>query len=77
VMAIHLPGDGEKIELLRTRAQDRGLEMPHATAQWMLARLPRDVGTLLEALDRLDRQSMIVKRRLTIPFVREVLAESY
>ncbi|MFO7809639.1 DnaA regulatory inactivator Hda [Guyparkeria sp.] len=75
VMAVHLPGDGEKIELLRSRAQARGLEMPHGTAQWMLGHLPRDVGTLLEALDRLDRESMIAKRRLTIPFVREVLIE--
>ncbi len=76
VMAVHLPGDGEKIELLRARAQARGLEMPHGTAQWMLAHLPRDVGTLLDALDRLDRESMIAKRRLTIPFVREVLIEA-
>ena len=76
VMAVHLPGDGEKIELLRSRAQARGLEMPHGTAQWMLAHLPRDVGTLLKALDRLDRESMIAKRRLTIPFVREVLVET-
>ncbi|MCL7751469.1 DnaA regulatory inactivator Hda [Guyparkeria hydrothermalis] len=75
MMAVHLPGDGEKIELLRARAQARGLEMPHGTAQWMLAHLPRDVGTLLDALDRLDRESMIAKRRLTIPFVREVLIE--
>ncbi|HER35158.1 MAG: DnaA regulatory inactivator Hda [Halothiobacillaceae bacterium] len=76
VMAVHLPGDGEKIELLRARAQARGLSMPHATAQWMLAHLPRDLGTLLDALDRLDRESMIAKRRLTIPFLREVLVES-
>ncbi|QGT77942.1 DnaA regulatory inactivator Hda [Guyparkeria halophila] len=75
VMAVHLPGDGEKIELLRARAQARGLEMPHGTAQWMLGHLPRDVGTLLDALDRLDRESMIAKRRLTIPFVRAVLIE--
>lgn len=75
VMAVHLPGDGEKIELLRARARERGLAMPHGTARWMLAHLPRDVGTLLEALDRLDRASMIAKRRLTIPFLREVLIE--
>jgi DnaA family protein len=75
VMTVHLPGDGEKIELLRARAQARGLEMPHGTAQWMLGHLPRDVGTLLDALGRLDRESMIAKRRLTIPFVREVLVE--
>ncbi|MFI9651161.1 DnaA regulatory inactivator Hda [Guyparkeria halopsychrophila] len=75
VMTVHLPGDGEKIELLRARAQARGLEMPHGTAQWMLGHLPRDVGTLLDALGRLDRESMIAKRRLTIPFLREVLVE--
>lgn len=73
VMAIHPPADGEKIELLRSRAQARGLELPYATAQWMLAHLPRDIGTLLEVMERLDRESMIAKRRLTIPFVKNVL----
>ncbi len=73
VMAIHPPTDAEKIELLRSRAQGRGLELPYATAQWMLAHLPRDIGTLLEVMERLDRESMIAKRRLTIPFVKDVL----
>lgn len=73
VMAIHPPTDGEKIELLRSRAQARGLELPYATAQWMLAHLPRDIGTLLEMMERLDRESLIAKRRLTIPFVKNVL----
>ncbi len=73
IMAIHPPTDGEKIELLRNRAQARGLELPYAAAQWMLAHLPRDLGTLLGSLDQLDRQSMIAQRRLTIPFVKEAL----
>lgn len=75
VLAIHPPTDGEKIELLRSRAQARGLELPYATAQWMLAHLPRDIGTLLEMMERLDRESLIAKRRLTIPFVKDVLED--
>ncbi|MFO7582650.1 DnaA regulatory inactivator Hda [Guyparkeria sp.] len=75
VLPVHLPTDAEKIELLRGWAQERGLELPHVTAQWMLAHLPRDVGTLLEVMERLDRESMIAKRRLTIPFVKEVLGD--
>ncbi|MFP4639743.1 MAG: DnaA regulatory inactivator Hda [Guyparkeria sp.] len=76
VLPVHLPTDAEKIELLRARAQERGLELPHGTAQWMLAHLPRDVGTLLEVMERLDRESMIAKRRLTIPFLKEVLGSA-
>jgi len=61
---------------LKLRARHRGLELPEETAQYLLRRLPRDMATLYDWLDLLDVAALAAKRRLTVPFVREVLARS-
>ena len=58
------------------RAQGRGLELPAETVQFLLKRLPRDLPSVFNLLDRLDEASMIEQRRLTIPFVKSVLGIS-
>ncbi|MGB5592109.1 MAG: DnaA regulatory inactivator Hda [Gammaproteobacteria bacterium] len=68
--------DDERIEALKLRARHRGFELPEETAQYLLRRLPRDMASLYDWLDLLDVASLAAKRRLTIPFVREVLARS-
>ena len=61
---------------LRLRAAHRGLELPEETARYLLRRLPRDMRALCGWLDRLDTASLAAQKRLTVPFVREVLGES-
>jgi DnaA family protein len=39
----------------------------------MLRRLPRDLGSLFAAIETLDQASLIAKRKITIPFVKEAL----
>jgi DnaA family protein len=58
---------------LQLRARGRGLELPDETAQFLLRRLPRDLTSVFDLLDRLDQASMVEQRRLTIPFVKSVL----
>ena len=58
---------------LQHRAQGRGLELPEETAAFLLKRIPRDLPSVFDLLDRLDAASMVEQRRLTIPFVRSVL----
>ncbi len=58
---------------LQRRARQRGLELPHETAQYLLRRVPRDSHTLFGLLDVLDRAALAAQRRLTVPFVRQVL----
>jgi DnaA family protein len=41
----------------------------------MFARYPRDLGALLDLLDRVDRASLAAQRRVTIPFLRSLLRE--
>jgi DnaA family protein len=61
---------------LELRAKGRGLELPEETAQYLLKRIPRDLPSVFDLLDRLDEASMIEQRRLTIPFVKSVLGIS-
>lgn len=65
--------DAERAELLRDRAQARGLALPAEVARWLLQTQGRSSGALVEALERLDRASLSEKRRLTLPFVQAVL----
>ena len=67
-------GDDDRDQLLRERAQARGLELAPEVSRWLLTQLARDTGSLLAALEQLDRASLSAKRRLTLPFVQSVLA---
>ncbi len=65
--------DAGRIEALRLRAAQRGLQLPPETAEYLLKRMPRDLPSLFEILDALDEASMVEQRRLTIPFIRDAL----
>lgn len=65
--------DDERLDALRVRAQKRGFELPDDTGRYLMHRYPRDLSTLFEVLDRLDDASLRAQRRVTIPFVKEVL----
>jgi len=66
--------DAGRVEALRLRAAQRGLELPPETSEYLLRRMPRDLNSLFEILDQLDEASLIAQRRLTVPFIRAALA---
>lgn len=59
---------------LMARAGVLGLDLPDAVADYLLRHFARDLAGQLERLDTLDRASLASGRRLTVPFVKEVLA---
>lgn len=65
--------DAGRAQVLRLRAQRRGLQFDDAAIDWLLKRSGRDLATLTTALDTLDRASLAAQRRVTVPFLREVL----
>ena len=73
VFALQALDESQQREALRHRAQRRGLELPEDTAIYLQRRFARDMGTLQELLDTLDVASLTEQRRLTVPFIREVL----
>ena len=66
--------EAEQQEALRLRARLRGLELPEDTSRWLQRRFPRDMSQLYALLDALDEAALAAQRRLTVPFIREVLA---
>ncbi len=70
---IYALNDEQRVAALQLRARHRGLELPDDTAHFLLNRSRRDMASLYELLDKLDLEALRAKRRLTIPFVKEVL----
>lgn len=67
--------DDDKLAALRLRARKRGLDLPDEAAGYLIRRVARDTHTLFALLDQLDAASLAAKRRLTVPFLREVLGK--
>src|SRR5690606_11150865 len=65
--------DAGRAEMLRLRARRRGLQIDDAAIDWLLRHAGRDLSGLTALLDRLDRASLAAQRRITLPFLREVL----
>ncbi|MEJ2566035.1 MAG: DnaA regulatory inactivator Hda [Gammaproteobacteria bacterium] len=65
--------DAGKAEALRLQARQKGMEMPGEVAAYLLRHCPRDMTALFALLDVLDQASLAAQRKLTVPFVREVL----
>lgn len=68
--------DDDRLLWLREAARGRGLELPEDAARWLIHHRPRDAGSLLAAIEALDRASLRDKRRLTLAFVQKTLADS-
>lgn len=73
VFHLALLSDTEKLRALQLRAGTRGLELPEEVGRYLLRYYPRDLQIQFELLDRLDQASLVQQRKLTVPFVRDVL----
>jgi DnaA family protein len=73
VLSLRPLDEREQVAALQLRARVRGVELPDETLQWLQRRFPRDMRALYELLDTLDKAALAAQRRLTIPFIREVL----
>jgi DnaA family protein len=65
--------DAGRRDVLLRRARRRGLQMDDTAVDWLLRRTQRDLASLTLLLDTLDRASLAEQRRITLPFVRQVL----
>lgn len=67
--------DAARREAVRQRAQARGLTLDDTVLDWLFAHTQRDLGSLSALIERLDRESLAAKRRITLPFLRQLLEE--
>lgn len=67
--------DQDKAQALMTHAQGRGFTLPYDVATYLLRKWKRDIPALLAVLDALDHYSLEIKRPVTVPLARAVLAQ--
>ena len=65
--------DEDKLRALQLRASRRGLHLSDEVGRFILTRGERSMSALFELLERLDQASLQAQRKLTIPFLKEIL----
>lgn len=65
--------DAGRRAMLRLLAGRVGLRLDDEVLDWWFARQPRDPASLVSLLQRIDRAALAAQRRVTIPFLRELL----
>ena len=66
--------DEQKDRALAKIARDSRIELPDDARQWLLLHLPRDMGTLTEAVFEVERYALKTSRRVTRALVRQCFA---
>ena len=66
--------DEEKLIALANHAKAQGLNLQDDAFKFLLSRISRDMHKLVDVLQKLDKASLQDKRKITIPFIKSVLA---
>jgi len=68
--------DQDRAAALRERAQARGLRLGDEVLGWILTHYDRDMGRLTALIDALDRYSLARHRPITLPLLKDLLADA-
>ena len=68
--------DEEKPKALQARAEQRGFKLKDNVIEYLYRRYPRDIESLMEILNILDKESFRQQSLITVPFVKEILEDS-
>ena len=67
----------EMISAIQMHANIRGFKLPNESANYLLKRVERNVGSLIEIIKILDYESLSKQRKLTVPFIKNILHLGY
>lgn len=65
--------DAQKRDALAAHAQARGFALPDDVSAYLLAHARRDMGSLMAALDAIDRYSLESGRPVTLPLLKAAM----
>jgi len=74
VHQIKPPSDELKVEILKQKARLRSFELSDEVIEFIIRRVDRDLASLMSILDKIDHASLAAKRKITIPFVKELIS---
>ncbi len=75
VFALQPLAEPETRAALRREADRRGVFLSDEVMDYLLTRFDRDLKHLMAQLERLDRFSMANKRAITVPLLKQMMAE--
>jgi DnaA-homolog protein len=73
VYHIHGLTDDEKMQAMQSHAADCGFDLPEELCVYLLRHVRRDLSSLLNIINALNRYSLSSKRQITIPLLRKLL----
>jgi DnaA family protein len=73
VFALQALNDAERRAVLRREADARGVFLSDEVMDFMLTRFSRDLGSLMQLLDKLDGYALQTKRAITVPLLKSML----
>jgi DnaA family protein len=68
--------DDDKLKVLQGKASALGIALSDEVANYLLSRSSRSITSLLASLEAVRVEALTGKRKITLPLVREVLANS-
>jgi DnaA family protein len=76
VFQLHVLSESERRAVLRQNADARGIFLSDEMMNFMLSRFSRDLGNLLQMLDRLDVYALQTQRAITIPLLKSMFEDA-
>jgi DnaA family protein len=73
VFALQALNDAERRAVLRREADARGVFLSDEVMDFMLTRFSRDLGSLMQLLEKLDGYALQTKRAITVPLLKSML----
>jgi DnaA family protein len=73
VFALQALSDDERRAVIKQEADARGFLLGGEVMDFMLTRFSRDLGSLMQLLDKLDSYALQTKRAITIPLIKTML----
>lgn len=67
--------DDQLIDALAFKAHFLGFDIPQAVGRFLLNHYVHDLPSLWLLLEKIDRATLAAKRKLTIPFLKQILAD--
>lgn len=67
--------DDQLIEALTYKAHFLGFDIPPAVGRFLLNHYVHDLAALWLLLEKIDRATLAAQRKLTIPFLKQILAD--
>ena len=75
VFSLEALSDGEKMQILQNKMLDKNLRIDTKVLEYLLKHFSRNLTQLWTLIERLDSLSLQQKKPITIPFVKQVLAD--